>query len=257
MPHTNAPDNPLVVLPSAGSFPKVTLTEPTASGYRILAAEVDRRLPFAYFIESGRKRALLVVLKRAAQALQARSEVIAATVFKTLIAPPGRGAYLKLRPRVHIARYDVVLLVEAESPAAADALTATPEWQTAERAMRSASENVLDIAAINRRRIGPVDHARDGVFLFNYFYADDIEQNLDVWQYTAGWFQDQTGLDNSTLLVPVDPNATDYTIINHCRWDRLRDIVPSLLFKRSFRDYVLAHFEANRTAPIPILYRLA
>jgi hypothetical protein len=25
---------------------------------------------------------------------------------------------------------------------------------------------------------------------------------------------------------------------------------------RSFRDYVLANFDANRTAPMPVLYRL-
>ena len=41
------------------------------------------------------------------------------------------------------------------------------------------------------------------------------------------------------------------------RWPRLRDVLPSLLFKRSFRRYVLEHFEANDTAPIPILYKLA
>ena len=39
-------------------------------------------------------------------------------------------------------------------------------------------------------------------FLFNYFYADDSEQNIKVWDYTAGWFQYQTGLDNSTVILP-------------------------------------------------------
>lgn len=64
-------------------------------------------------------------------------------------------------------------------------------------------------------------------------------------------------LDNSTVLRPVRSSDAGYTLINHCRWDRLRDVLPSLLFKRSFRTYVLAHFEANDTAPMPILYRLA
>ncbi|MCB1513010.1 MAG: hypothetical protein KDJ36_19105, partial [Hyphomicrobiaceae bacterium] len=78
-----------------------------------------------------------------------------------------------------------------------------------------------------------------------------------VWDYTAGWFMDQTGLDNSVLTRPLDQKGAKYTIVNHCRWDGLGDIVPSLLFKKSFRNYVLAHFEANDTAAIPVLYRLA
>ena len=113
------------------------------------------------------------------------------------------------------------------------------------------------VALNNGRRMGPVDLSRVGVFLFNYFYADRRAQNLAVWEYTAGWFADQTGLDNSTLLIPEAGQDCPYTVINHCRWDRLGDILPSLLLKPSFRSYVLRHFEANDTAAIPILYRLA
>ena len=107
------------------------------------------------------------------------------------------------------------------------------------------------------KRIGAVDHRRGGIFLFNYFYADSLEQNLAVWEYTAGWFQNETGLDNSTVLAPTQPDLSQYTLINHCRWDRLTDVLPALVFKRSFRDFVLAHFDANDTAPMPILYKLA
>ena len=109
----------------------------------------------------------------------------------------------------------------------------------------------------NLRAIGPVDHKRQGVFLFNYFVSDSLPQNLGIWEYTAGWFADQTGLDNSSLLRPDEGQTTDYTVINHCRWDSLWNILPSLLFKKSFRSFVLKNFEANGTAPIPILYRMA
>ena len=37
----------------------------------------------------------------------------------------------------------------------------------------------------------------------------------------------------------------------------MRDVLPSLVFKRTFRTYVLANFEANRVAAMPILYRMA
>jgi len=78
-----------------------------------------------------------------------------------------------------------------------------------------------------------------------------------VWEYTAGWFGQETGLDNSTVLLPRDGERSEYNIMNHYRWDRLLDVMPSLLFKRSFRDYVLANFEANNVAAMPILYRMA
>ena len=124
-------------------------------------------------------------------------------------------------------------------------------------------KRVMVVVGSNARRIAPtgdVDHTRDGVFLFNYFIADKLEQNLKIWEYTAGWFSDQTGLDNSTLIVPeadTDPKTCPHSVINHCRWDSLKDVLPSLLFKRSFKTFVLDNFEANNTAATPILYRLA
>jgi hypothetical protein len=123
--------------------------------------------------------------------------------------------------------------------------------------VRGAARYVYATSATNVKRIGPVDHSGGGVFLFNYFVADRQDQNIAVWHYTAGWFQRETCLDNSTVLLPSRADEAGYTLINHCRWPRLRDVLPSLLFKRSFRRYVLEHFEANDTAPIPILYRLA
>ncbi len=126
-----------------------------------------------------------------------------------------------------------------------------------EDAIRKTASYIHVITATNVKRINAVDHKRSGVFLFNYFFADDTNQNLDVWEYTAGWFEQETGLDNSILLLPVDRDKSKYNIINHCRWDKLRDILLSLLFKRTFRTYVLDNFEANKVAAIPILYRLA
>ena len=88
-------------------------------------------------------------------------------------------------------------------------------------------------------------------------YIEFLKQNLQVWEHTAGWFEDQTGLNNSTLILPDQVNEGSYKIINHCRWDHLIDILPSLIFKKSFKDFVLNNFEANNVAAMPILYRLA
>ncbi|MEJ8475244.1 hypothetical protein [Roseibium algae] len=238
-------------------FPKVTLVEPTQSGYLFLALEVDHRPPVGFFVESQRKKTLIKNLKALARQLLDSNDVLEATVFKAMIVPPGRGALLKDRPEVNIARFDVTLLVEFTTPEAAQSFASSVQWQEALTSADKLASKSITVTASNARRIGPVDHSRDGVFLFNYFYADSLDLNLQVWNYTAGWFEDQTGLDNSTLLLPDPKPGISYTIINHCRWDRLRDILPALLFNRTFRSFVLANFQKNNTAAMPILYRLA
>ncbi|MGH8473153.1 MAG: hypothetical protein ACREVJ_12010, partial [Gammaproteobacteria bacterium] len=247
---------PLTIVNENERFPKVpALMEPTTSGYILDAAMVDRRPPF--LPNSRKKRELISLLKRRCQELEGDPNVVSAVVFEAVIIPPGRGEFIKQRRKARIARFDLAILIETESPEAIDAVKESPIYAGMERAIERASADAYSIAATNVRRMAPVDHRRQGVFLFNYFFADDTAQNLAIWEYTAGWFQKETGLDNSTVLLPRDGERTDYRIINHCRWDRLRDVLPSLLFKRSFRNYVLANFEANKVAAMPILYRIS
>jgi hypothetical protein len=134
---------------------------------------------------------------------------------------------------------------------------AHPPFRPLEARVHEDAGHVYVVTASDAKRLGAVDHTRDGVFLFNYFFADSAAQNLAVWETTAAWFQRETGLDNSTVLMPTRPELSEYTLINHCRWNRLMDVLPSLVFKRSFRDSVLAQFDANDTAPMPVLYKLA
>ena len=237
-------------------FPRVKLAEPLPSGFVHVAAEVDARPPF--LPNSRKKRQLLACCKEWCRQLEDEAEVLDAVVFDALVATPGRGEFLKKRPgKVHVARFDLAVLIETITPEAADALKASPAYADMERTIRETASFTHVVTATNPKSMGPVDHTRQGVFLFNYFFADDTAENLAVWEYTAGWFQQETGLDNSTVLLPHDGERSEYNIMNHCRWDRLRDVMPSLLFKRSFRSYVLANFEASNVAAIPILYRMA
>lgn len=244
-------DDALVRVGEQGRFPKVTLQAPTPHGFLLLAIEIDHRPLFGFVWESRAKRKLLAQLQAQIAALSGPG-VVEVSLFNALVRPPGRGALRQQRP----AAFDVVVLIETETPDGARALAQAPAFAALAGAARDVARRVDVIAATNARRIGAVDHGRAGVFLFNWFYAESQAQNLAVWEYTAGWFEDQTGLDNSTLLLP-DPGTSTHSVINHCRWDRLRDILPALIFKRSFRSYVLASFAANRTAATPILYRLA
>lgn len=183
--------------------------------------------------------------------------MIEATLLKALIIPPGKGVYLDKRPDAHIARFDLAVLLRTKDVGSAEAVMKTPAIQTLVTHLRSASRFFYQMVGENVRRLGPVDHRQQGIFLLNYFLADDLEQNLNVFDYTAGWFQEQTGLNNSVLMHPVEQHGAHYTVINHARWDNLRDVLPALLFKPSFRRYVLKHFEVNNTAAIPVLYKLA
>ena len=238
------------------NYPKAPLLPPARSGYILLAAEVDRHRRL-FLWESHKKKRLISRCKELARKIAAVETVISADVFKAILIPPGRGAFLRQRPQVHVARFDVVVLIETDSREAAEALQFHPLYQELETIIKAAASHTHIVVARNVRRIGDVDHARDGVFLFNYFYSDDAGENLAVWEYTAGWFVAETGLDNSTVLTPVEGQSREYAVINHCRWDGLADILPSLIFKPSFRKYVLDNFEANRVAAMPILYRLA
>ena len=247
----------LQLLPLDDEPERARLAQPAGSGYVLLAAEVDAHPPFLW--ASRTKRLLIEDCVRWCARIAEQAGVLEAVTFKAILFPPiGEPGFLRRRrDQYHRARFDLVMLVETASVEHAESLFAGAEFRALESHVRSEAGHVYVVAARNARRIGAVDHARDGVFLFNYFYADSLAQNLAVWEYTAGWFQKETGLDNSTVLAPTQPDLSQYTLINHCRWNGLADVLPSLVFKRSFRDFVLAHFDANDTAPMPILYRLA
>jgi hypothetical protein len=235
-------------------FPQAKLIEPTTSGYLLVAAEVDR---WPMFLPDSRaKRRLLRRVTRLLSILHDDQRVLEAVAFDGLLTPARRGELLRHRPEVPIARFDLAVLVETTSPTTAAALEAAPAWQELVAMIKEAGRHWYRLRAHNVRRMGPVDHHRQGVFLFNYFYADRTDLNLAAWQYTAGWFRDQTGLDNSTVLLPDATSEPRYRLVNHARWDRLRNVLPSLLFKRSFHTYVLEHFRVNGVAAMPVLYRL-
>jgi hypothetical protein len=68
---------------------------------------------------------------------------------------------------------------------------------------------VHQIAAGNVRRVGDVDKSRPGLFLFNHFAGDDPGLAVELWDYLAGWYEAETGLDNSTLLGPLEGEESD------------------------------------------------
>lgn len=239
-------------------FPHVTLKEPLTNGFILISAEVDKKTSF--WGESNTKKALIKKIKTLGLELQKDENVLEVSLFKASLFPPGRdGEYIKKRKQsknFHIA-YDIVLLIELKSIEKIEEVKTTNGFTEIINEIEKSSSYHFIFNAKNLRRIDSVNHKKNGVFLFNFFVAESKEQNLGIWEYTAGWFQNQTNLDNSTLFDSVDSQQNTYSVINHCRWDSFLDILPSLIFKKTFKTYVLDNFAANDVAAIPILYKLA
>jgi hypothetical protein len=252
-----APASDLNIVNKQLRFSKATQCEPRRSGFIHLAAEIDRVWPFGLGPTSRAKRAAVDGAITLARRLEQVDSVIRADVLVARFIPPGQGRELDHRTHVHPARFDLSVLIETTDPSAAAALQQDETYTELVSLLERHSRYLHVVRAQNARSLGDVDKTRDGVFLFNYFYADDTAKLLPVWEYTAGWFEAKTGLDNSTLLIPFEGEQSQYGIINHCRWDHWRDVLPDLRFRPTFRRYVLANFYANGIVPMPVLYRLA
>jgi hypothetical protein len=243
-------------------YPKARLIPPTTRGYIYLAGHVRSRfdaLPFV--LPNARRSKLLARVKALARQLEQLDDVVQATVFRAIVRPPTAGfsSYLKSRqPGLHVAKFDVMLLIQTESPTDIQSVQASPIYRAVLEAFQRRAEAVCEIEARNARRIGDVDTTRQGLFLFNHFAADDPDVMLDLWEHLAGWYAVETGLDNSVALTPNDRSRSDYAIVNWARWNE----IPLLHFwhqlsKRSFWSYVTANLEANHAGSMPVYCRLA
>jgi hypothetical protein len=238
-------------------YGRVALIEPTTLGYIHVAAEVQpRRAPFVP--NSREKTALLARLTAFARQLEQLDAVEKVTLFDAVAFAPPSAYFRDWKDATRTPRYDVVALIETRSPEAAREVQTTPVYQALIDALSSQARRMHVITARNVKRIGDVDKSRKGVFLFNYFVGDDPYVVLDLWDYLAGWYAVETGIDNSTLLVPLEGERSDYVAINNARWDgSLLGVFLQQISKPSFRTYMLANLQANRVGAMPVLYRLA
>ena len=240
-------------------FPEIEYEAPNTTGYIHLAAEIERTLPIKP--NSKTKKELIARAWQLRSRLSELEEVVSAHILDAFVIPPGnkpgRKILEKNNPDVHIPAYDLVVQIETTSVETAKALQGNSLFKELFNLLKQAALYFHSFVAKNVKKIGEVDKTRPGVFLYNYFFADDLDVVLPVWEYTGRWFVNKTGLDNSTLLMPVEDEPCEYAVINHCRWDRPIDIIPHLIFRPSLRAYVLGNFTANNIVAIPILYKLA
>ena len=230
------------------------LVDPPGFGYLLLSADVEPptgNRPFPGSSEA--KTALLGRLKSAAAELTRVDAVERATVYRTVLAPPPAGY---ARSADHPARYDVMVLVESTSPGDLDGVQADDVYGQMRKELDSGASRVDAMAATCVKAIADVDKSRPGLFLFNYFVAEDVDAALKLWDHLAGWFMTETAIDNSTLLRPT--GESEYAFVNHARWDfGVPGLALRMFTKPSFRSFVQANMNENRVGSMPILCRLA
>jgi hypothetical protein len=228
-------------------------------GYLHLAAEVRPPPRPGPVIRTPRQKAELIGgLKVLARQLEQVAAVEKVTVYTATVMAPSSGYVRQHKDRVRPARFDVVVLVETTAPETAREVQATSAYQALHDLLRDQARRLHVIAAHNLKRVGDVDKSRPGTFLFNYFVGDDPQVVVALWDWLAGWYQTETGMDNSTLLAPLADQPSDFVVINHARWDgNLLSFMARQFTKKSFRGYMVANLDAHNVGAMPILYRLA
>lgn len=237
-------------------FRPVRLIDPAPFGYIHLGATVEPPAGRAPLPGRGPdKTALLNRLKDHARQLEHLDDVVKATVYRAVILAPPSGDTDRTIPRVPLD--DVVVLIETTSPDTIATVRGTDAYQRLHETLRDGSRDLHIMTARCVKRIADVDKTRPGLYLFNYFSADDVGQALHMWDYLAGWYATRTHLHNSTVLLPTGENP-DFAFVNHARWDfGLPRVLLHQMTKPSFRHYILANLRANQATSMPILYKLA
>ncbi|WP_063828706.1 hypothetical protein [Actinopolymorpha alba] len=240
-------------------YSKAHLIDPSPYGYIHIGAEISPpSRPGPILRRSPEKRRLENHLKGLGRQLEQVDNVVKVTVYDAVGIPPlQRLPYVRERINtIELPRFDVAILVETTSPTVIPEAQASQAYDALLGALGEQAKRTRVTTARNAKRIGDVDKTRPGTFIFNHFVADDAAVMVDLFDYLAGWFEVEAGLDNSTLLTPLEESP--YVAINHARSGGSPVRLAARVFpKKSFRDYVLGNLQANNVGAMPVLYRLA
>ena len=241
---------------------------PATSGYVYLAAEIERPHPLKK--PGNHKQQITSEIKQLAAELLKQAGINRADVFRALIIPsePEKICLRLMQENnydFHVARFDLAVLVECKDIETAKSLRENRIFRSMHNHLRDTASYTYCVTGTNPIRIDDVSKETNGIFLFNHFYSDGVNNKepdaikvvTGVWEYTAGWWTAKANLTNSTPIQPVEGEPGDYALINHCRWDHLIELLPSLIFRPTLKSFVVANFTANRMVSMPILYRLA
>lgn len=219
-------------------YPPVAFDAPIADRYLYAGWSVDPPARVPIVRRSDRRRAVIERCRVLARESEDRDGVTSATVFETELIPPLDG----------VPRLDVLMLTRAT----------TPEALARVRDDVARLEPDLVTEARNIRRIGDTERTRSATFLFNHFTAPNPVDAVTAWEKLAAWYTTQLGVDNTTLLAPVDtPDQTaPYALVNYVRVPQgARRFLFTQLVRPSFHTYVRPMLRDNGMVALPLLGR--
>jgi hypothetical protein len=152
-------------------------------------------------------------------------------------------------------RYDSLMLIETTSPKTAQSLLAGRDLDELLTVVGGSSTFVNVFPVENAKKIKEVDRKREGVFLFNFLFADDAAVLLNMWERTAQWWFSEGAMLNSELMVPLHAQASEYSAINNARWDDAGPAVKAFQ-NPGYWEFVIFNIDLNRVTAVPSLYRL-
>ncbi|NGN69300.1 hypothetical protein G5C51_36115 [Streptomyces sp. A7024] len=231
------------------------LVTPPPFGYLYLTASIappTARRPVP--ARSQERPRVLLHVKEAVRELRRLGPVERATVYRTVVAPPPRD--FARSSGVKPARFDVAVLVESSNPGDLPAVRDSGPYKELSNILGAAATDVRETPARCAKAIADVDKSLPGLFLFNHFVAEDPALAMELWDHLASWFMDHAGVDNSTVLEPLEPGEADFAFVNHAR---LKGPLPYYALRQfatpSFRSFVTGNLLANRTGAMPVLCR--
>jgi hypothetical protein len=237
-----------------GRYHRASLIEPSHSGYVHIAAQIDPPTrPGPARPTRARNEALARLGRERARLAQEHPDW-SVDVFRAVSFPPLASLPIPERYRTAAAFYDVILLIKTTATPDLASLSEDAAYQAMLDVLNQHASSVTITEARNARRIADVPSGQK-LHLFNHFLAKD-DGALDVWDYVAGWYQQEMRLKNSEVLAPIDPQSTPFAFINHASWNMtLPRFISRQLSRPSFRSFVLANLRDNEIGSLPYLYR--
>jgi hypothetical protein len=237
-----------------GRYHRASLIEPSHSGYVHVAAQIDPPSRPGPARPTRARNEALALLGLQRSRLAARHPDWSVDIFRAVGFPPLDALPIPERYRNVAAFYDVIVLIKTATMADLSSISDEEAYHEVLDVLGQRARGLTITEARNARRIADVPP--DGkLHLFNHFFAEDGSA-LDVWDYMAGWYQQEMGLTNSEVLAPIEPDSTPFAFINHASWNiGLARFISRQLSRPSFRSFVLANLRDNEIGSLPYLYR--
>jgi hypothetical protein len=233
---------------------RASLIEPSHSGYLHIAAEVDPPTRSGPARPTRARNDALARLGREGTHLAQQHPEWNVDLFRAVGFPPLDALPIPDRYRSAAAFYDVIVLIKTSSTDELPALSEDAAYHALLDVLSQRARTVTITKASNVRRIADVP-SEAKLHLFNHFLAESAGA-LDVWDYVAGWYQQEMRLKNSEVLAPINPRSTPFAFINHASWNMtLPRFISRQLSRPSFRSFVIANLRDNEVGSLPFLYR--